>query len=230
MIGMKNTFLAAVLYVFAAAMPASAATIVSATGSGGGLSLGSSFSADGAVQTFNVTQDIYNARIGIDLALCTGICEGRVQLYETAPDLGGIVGALSTLVSDMRFCGTSRLGCDSLTGSLPRTVFSDLILNAGSTYSIAVGIVSGGAVWFGSADDSSRVVTGEGGASVGEAYSIPTLFSSTVLLSNPVSSIAPGGLNFLIDGDYEVSIVPLPAGIVFLGTALMVLGFRRRRT
>lgn len=227
---MKSSVLAAVFCVLGAAMPASAATIINVTGTGGGLSLGPGFSAAGAVQTFDVTQDIYNASIGIDLALCSGSCEGRVQLYATSPDPSGTTGALASLVSDQRFCGTASSTCDALTGPLPRTVFSDLILSAGTTYSIAVSIVSSGAVWFGSADDASRTVTGEGGATLGQAYGIPTLFSTTVLLNNPLSSISPGGLNFVVEGDYAaISEVPLPAGIVLLGTALMILGARRRR-
>ena len=224
-------FAAAALCVFGAAFSASAASQLDVTGSGSGASLGPLAPFEGAVQTFDIHQDITDATISIDLALCNGDCEGKVSLYSRAPDLTTTDNVYTTsIVRDVRFCATPRFACDALapaSSGFSRPVLSGINLLAGNTYSLVVAVIDGGAIWFGSNGSATRTITNTSAASHGDSYTIATLTDATWTLHNELSSFAPGAFNYNIDGTVSATVIPLPAGGLLLGSALLVL--RRTR-
>ncbi|MBT8409354.1 MAG: hypothetical protein KJN93_06995 [Alphaproteobacteria bacterium] len=198
---------------------AAAATVLEVAGAKdtSGFGAGPDQVYDGNGFTFTLAGDLQDAAISVDLLCVIGDCEG--QIFLTKDDI--TQGAPSVL----SLAGVNTFDVATSFGGTGLTVFDALSLTAG-TYSLQLTFTSGLGALFGT---TAPILTENFGASVGSAIAYKSI--NPLLPGFELSQAESYTPLFTVTGTVPVdepAPVPLPAGLVLLGGALLAL--RRLRS
>lgn len=185
---------------------------------GGGVLLGDGNAFVASAATFTPRIDIFDAALGM-MIYCDD-CTGEVWLVSAppAPDLPG-----ARRVSFVPFIGPAgRTTHFDLTGAI-----SGIALEAGTTYSLILEILSGDGFWHASPDpshDGTFVTPGESLVSRPDRTSFPARLPFVTM-----ESLGYSPLLYTISGTLPPAPVPLPASLPMALLGLGALGWLRRR-
>lgn len=177
----------------------------------------------GAVATFTVNQTINNAVITPDF-FCID-CDLTFNLHAELPDL---------TTNSKSYIASLRLTTPVITlNSAIDPMINVGTLLAGTSYSLVATAERNSNFWLGGTD-ADLVTTGTGAVTAGESYIVKEFDQPfTTTLAQTLTLVDDANWLFSITGDLASSpptTVPLPAGYLLLGTALMGLRATKRRT